>query len=166
MIVILNTRTDDRAALRLHALLSERDQETVTFHTAEMKIAHCMGCNHCFLKTPGICAIKDDYEQILGQLAHTDQLWLVADTHFRFIDAKGKRVMDRLLPLLNMGLEFRQGSIVWTKRKLPDPGGQEVCRSGEVPVVGARDHPDGLLVLLQETLRPDLGPMGLHSPAG
>ena len=29
-----------------------------------MNISHCVGCNCCWLKTPGICVIKVDYEQI------------------------------------------------------------------------------------------------------
>lgn len=45
--------------------------------TSEMNISHCVGCNCCWLKTPGICVIKDDYEQI-------------------FIGASGKRLT--LLP--------------------------------------------------------------------
>ena len=81
-----------------------------------MKIAHCMGCNHCFLKTPGICAIKDDYAQILKKLAHCDSLWLVSDTRFGFLDYKGKRVMDRILPMLNMDLCFRDGEMRHTLR--------------------------------------------------
>ena len=81
-----------------------------------MKISHCMGCNQCFLKTPGVCAIKDDYEQILKQLAHCNNLWFITDTRFRFMDSKCKKVADRLLPLLNMGLEFRQGLMRHTLR--------------------------------------------------
>ena len=33
--------------------------------TTGMHISHCVGCNYCWLKTPGVCAISDDYEPIL-----------------------------------------------------------------------------------------------------
>ena len=36
--------------------------------TAGMNISHCIGCNYCWLKTPGICAIKDDYTPILKKM--------------------------------------------------------------------------------------------------
>ena len=44
------------------------NQEVEIIDTSNMKIAHCMGCNQCWLKTPGVCAIKDDYESILKKL--------------------------------------------------------------------------------------------------
>ena len=34
-------------------------------NTTGMHISHCVGCNYCWLKTPGVCAISDDYEPIL-----------------------------------------------------------------------------------------------------
>jgi multimeric flavodoxin WrbA len=83
--------------------------------TSDMKIAHCMGCNQCWLKTPGICAIKDDYEEIIKKLVETENLWIVSDTHFGFLDYKGKRVMDRIMPMLNMTVGFRDG---WMRHEM------------------------------------------------
>ena len=80
-----------------------------------MKIAHCMGCNQCWLKTPGVCAIKDDYESIIKKLVKADNLWIVSDTHFGFLDYRGKRVLDRIMPMLNMYIIFRDG---WMRHQL------------------------------------------------
>ena len=90
-------------------------KEVEIINTSDMKIAHCMGCNQCWLKTPGICAIKDDYEGILKKLVRAENLWLVSDTRFGFLDYKGKRVMDRIVPLLNMTVGFRDG---WMRHEL------------------------------------------------
>lgn len=114
MTIILNTLSEEATATELLSRIE--DKNTKVWNTASMKISHCMGCNHCFLKTPGICAIKDEYEVILKSLAHADNIWLIADTSFGFIDSKGKKVMDRILPLLNMGLEFREGIMRHTLR--------------------------------------------------
>jgi Multimeric flavodoxin WrbA len=84
-------------------------KEVEIINTSDMKIAHCMGCNQCWLKTPGVCAIKDDYESILKKLVQADNLWIVSDTRFGFLDYKGKRVMDRIVPMLNMTVGFRDG---------------------------------------------------------
>ena len=111
--LVLNTLGNDYTE-HIKALIKDKEAEIVD--TTDMKIAHCMGCNHCFLKTPGICAIKDDYAQILKKLAHSDSLWLVSDTRFGFLDYKGKRVMDRILPMLNMDLCFRDGEMRHTLR--------------------------------------------------
>jgi multimeric flavodoxin WrbA len=107
--LILNTLADGTIAHQLQSKLASEKVNAEVIDTSGMKISHCIGCNYCFLKTPGVCAIKDDYEQILKKLAHSDMAWLISDTHFGFINSNGKKVMDRVLPLLNMGLEFREG---------------------------------------------------------
>lgn len=47
--------------------------------TTRMHISHCVGCNYCWLKTPGVCAIQDDYEPILRKINEADQVWLISD---------------------------------------------------------------------------------------
>ncbi len=71
-----------------------------------MNISHCIGCNYCWLKTPGVCAIKDDYEIILKKIIHSDQLWVISDTALGFLDHKGKNIFDRILPIATMYLRF------------------------------------------------------------
>jgi multimeric flavodoxin WrbA len=62
MTIVLNT-IEEGAASEQISILIKGDVEVV--NTSGMKIAHCMGCNQCWLKTPGVCAIKDDYECII-----------------------------------------------------------------------------------------------------
>ena len=114
MTLVLNTLEGDYSE-QIKELLAAKDSEVEIVNTAEMKIAHCMGCNMCWLKTPGVCAIKDDYEIILKKLVATDNLWVVADTKFGFVDYRGKRVLDRLVPMLNMYIEIRDG---WERHQL------------------------------------------------
>ena len=64
MTLVLNT-LDGVDAEQIKELLAAKDSEVEIVNTAEMKIMHCVGCNMCWLKTPGVCAIKDDYEIIL-----------------------------------------------------------------------------------------------------
>ena len=110
--LVLNTLGKE-ALDQVNALIKDKEVEVVD--TSDMKIAHCMGCNQCWLKTPGICVIKDDYEKIIKKLVETENLWIVSDTCFGFLDYKGKRVMDRIMPMLNMTIGFRDG---WMRHKL------------------------------------------------
>ena len=114
MTLVLNTLDGDYSE-QINRLLAEKDSEVDIVNTAEMKIAHCVGCNMCWLKTPGVCAIKDDYEIILKKLVKSDNLWIVADTKFGFIDYRGKQVLDRIVPMLNMYIEIRDG---WERHQL------------------------------------------------
>ena len=113
MDLVLNTLGASVNYDMIRSLIQENDIEVIDI--SDMKIAHCMGCNQCWLKTPGICAIKDDYESILKKLVQADNLLLVSDTRFGFLDYKGKRMMDRIMPMLNMYIGFRDG---WMRHEL------------------------------------------------
>ena len=107
MTIVLNTLEDGAVSEQISTLIKGDDMEVL--NTSDMKISHCTGCNMCWLKTPGVCAIKDDYEEIIKKLVGAENLWLVSDTRFGFVDWHGKRVMDRIVPMLNMYVEFRDG---------------------------------------------------------
>ncbi len=79
--------------------------------TTGMHISHCVGCNYCWLKTPGICAIKDDYEPILKKMSKADQVWLISDTHFGFVSYQTKNIVDRVMPLVTMYLKIKDGQM-------------------------------------------------------
>ena len=114
MTIVLNT-LDSSYSEQINELLAWKDDEIEIINTADLKIMHCVGCNQCWLKTPGVCAIKDDYEVILKKIVSADNLWIVADTKFGFVDYRGKRVLDRIVPMLNMYIEFRDG---WERHQL------------------------------------------------
>ena len=115
MTLVLNTLESDDCTEQINALFADKNEEIEIINTADLKIMHCMGCNNCWLKTPGICAIKDDYEIILKKLVAAENFWVVADTKFGFIDYRGKRVLDRIVPMLNMYIEIRDG---WERHQL------------------------------------------------
>lgn len=73
---------------------------------SELIISHCLGCNFCWLKTPGECVIKDDYEPILKKISAADQVWLITDTKFGFVSYQTKNIVDRVMPLVTMNIHF------------------------------------------------------------
>ena len=115
MTIVINTLEAGVYTEQINALLANNDFDIEIIDTANMKIAHCMGCNQCWLKTPGVCAIKDDYETIIKKLVSADNVWIVSDTKFGFIDYRGKRILDRIMPMLNMYIIFRDG---WMRHQL------------------------------------------------
>ena len=115
MTLVLNTLESGDCSEQINALFAGKGDEVEIINTAGMRIAHCIGCNQCWLKTPGVCSIKDDYESIVKKLVKTDNLWIASDTRFGFIDYRGKKVLDRIMPMLNMYLTFRGG---WMRHEL------------------------------------------------
>lgn len=78
----------------------EMGAETETVYLAEKNIKHCLGCFSCWIKTPGVCAIKDDMKELLENLRQkpADILLLATPLYFFHITGLMKNFMDRLLP--------------------------------------------------------------------
>ncbi|MCR5733669.1 MAG: flavodoxin family protein [Lachnospiraceae bacterium] len=106
MILIVNTTEDHSVTEELKKQMNERNIEAEIVETDSLHISHCIGCNYCWLKTPGKCSIKDDYEIILKKIVHADQMWVISDTALGFLDHKGKNIFDRILPIATMYLKF------------------------------------------------------------
>ena len=113
MILMLDTTANHIGKVIAEELLgsAENAVEFELIDTAGMHISHCVGCNYCWLKTPGICAIQDDYEPILRKISVADQVWLVSDTHFGFVSWQTKNIVDRIMPLITMYLKFKDGQM-------------------------------------------------------
>ncbi|MCR5687880.1 MAG: flavodoxin family protein [Lachnospiraceae bacterium] len=106
MILIVNTTSDTSVTKEIKERAAGLGLEPEVIEAAGMKISHCIGCNYCWLKTPGVCSVKDDYEIILKKVIHADQLWVISDTALGFLDHKGKNIFDRILPIATMYLKF------------------------------------------------------------
>ena len=107
MILLLDT-TEVHCGRRLTDMLDAAGRTDYEYvDTTEKKISHCLGCNHCWLKTPGVCSIKDDYEPILKKMSAAGQVWLISDTKFGFVTYRAKNIIDRVMPLVTMNLHFQ-----------------------------------------------------------
>ena len=111
MVLIVNTTKDTIITNELQTLTRNKGIEAEIIEAGDKKISHCIGCNYCWLKTPGICSIKDDYEEILKKIIKADDLWVITDTALGFIDHKGKNIFDRILPIATMYLKFNRGQM-------------------------------------------------------
>lgn len=111
-LLLINTLPpeDQAAQAAINALTAGREDYRV-INTAELRISPCLGCNDCWLVTPGICRIKDDYQQLLQRYLHYDDLVFIGATALGFIDYRLKNVIDRVLPVFTMHLFFRDGQM-------------------------------------------------------
>lgn len=106
MVLIVNTTSDTSITDEIKERAAGSGARPEVVEAAGLNISHCIGCNYCWLKTPGECSIKDDYEIILKKIIHADQLWVITSTALGFIDHKGKNIFDRILPIMTMYLKF------------------------------------------------------------
>jgi len=80
-------------------------------YTEDMNIKGCIGCNRCWIVTPGLCAIKDDYEKLLIKILQSKQVIFITDLKLGFVSYQLKNIIDRLLPLATMNLRFKNGQM-------------------------------------------------------
>ncbi|MCR5649716.1 MAG: flavodoxin family protein [Lachnospiraceae bacterium] len=106
MVLIVNTTFDRSITDELKKQMDSRNIDAKIIETDSLRISPCIGCNFCWLKTPGECSVKDDYEIILKNLPHADQMWVISDTALGFLDHKGKNIYDRIIPIGTMYLKF------------------------------------------------------------
>ena len=99
----------DETALAAIRTLREGAEECRVIHAYEKNLRPCVGCNACWLVTPGICAIRDGYEELLKAYLEYDAAVFLAGTALNFVDHRMKNTVDRLLPLATMYIHIVDG---------------------------------------------------------
>lgn len=100
-LLVINTLPVETAQATIDKLTAH-NADSVVINTEQLNIHPCVGCNACWLKTPGKCSIKDDYEEILKDYLKYDKVIFLSGTALNFVDHKMKNMIDRLLPLVTM----------------------------------------------------------------
>ncbi len=82
-----------------------------TFPLREMKLAHCLGCFHCWLKTPGECVEADAGRQIAGAVIRSDVAVLFTPVTFGGYSPELKKMVDRLVQLASPFFQMDHGEV-------------------------------------------------------
>lgn len=111
-ILIISTMTEtDTQSDRVIKLFGEEKRDFEIIFTENYRINHCIGCTDCWLKTPGICAIKDDFEVLFKKFLKADYVVLTTESKLGFISYKMKNIVDRLIPLAIPYTELHNGEM-------------------------------------------------------
>lgn len=110
-LLIVNTlpKENEEVLSAIKVFQENADISCRTVHVYERDLKPCIGCNACWLVTPGICSVKDGYEELLKAYLGSDAVLFLSGTALRFVDHRMKNVIDRLLPLVTMGVEIKNG---------------------------------------------------------
>jgi len=77
-----------------------RGLNVTAFDLAGMDIKPCHGCFACWLKHPGVCAIRDDQENVLRAMAASDVVVWTTPVTFGGYSSELKKALDRFIPNL------------------------------------------------------------------
>jgi multimeric flavodoxin WrbA len=103
--------TIDKIETELNIQLTEKGWTVEQIELRNQRIAGCLGCFGCWVKTPGMCVI-DDYGRVSTEKALQADLlvWLTPIT-FGGYSSELKKAVDRLLPILLPYFESYHGQI-------------------------------------------------------
>jgi multimeric flavodoxin WrbA len=75
--------------------------ESQTVYLRNYRIRHCLGCFHCWLKTPGRCVQQDDMsEQLFAKVLQADLVVLATPLYHYTMNARMKAFIERTLPMM------------------------------------------------------------------
>ena len=120
-ITIINGCSDGSHSVFEEALTTEIEKHGDTlsvkiFKLRDMKIGYCTGCWSCWVKTPGLCSLKDDMPQILKSVAASDRTVFLSPVSMDFVTAQTKKLCDRLIPLVHPYIEVYHGEFHHVRR--------------------------------------------------
>jgi multimeric flavodoxin WrbA len=79
-----------------------------SFHTNRLTIKRCTGEMHCWYRKPGECHLKDDMQKLYPELRAAETLILATPVYIP-LPSQMQKVLNRLCPLAEPFLEFREG---------------------------------------------------------
>jgi len=74
-------------------------------------INKCIGCFGCWVKTPGVCIIKDKYQNMGELLSTSDEVIIVSRCFYGGLSPFIKNVMDRSISYVHPYFETRNGEM-------------------------------------------------------
>jgi len=89
--------------------MTDAGYDVELFYASRLKVKPCTcGEMHCWNKRPGECCIKDDMQLLYPKLREADILILATPVYIH-LPGEMQNVINRLCPLLDPLLEFREG---------------------------------------------------------
>jgi len=72
---------------------------------------YCIGCLGCWLKVPGRCLIKDEYQEMGMKLSKVDELLIISKATFGSYSSVVKNVLDRSISYVSPYFAIRNGEM-------------------------------------------------------
>jgi multimeric flavodoxin WrbA len=82
-----------------------------TFPLRDMKLAHCLGCFDCWVKTPGMCVEADAGREIAKAIVGSDVTVLFTPVTFGGYSPELKKMVDRFVQLASPFFRMDHGEI-------------------------------------------------------
>ena len=88
-----------------------KDGKEIQIIAENGKIHHCIGCFGCWIKTPGQCVLKDDYNQMGALSARTEEMIIISECLYGTYSPFVRNILDRCLSYVHCDFTKRNGEI-------------------------------------------------------
>ena len=105
----------------LETMLNDSNHATKSIVLKDKKIRGCVGCFGCWVKTPGLCIIKDDMEYILREIIKSDVILFASNIEHFMVSPVIKSVIDRNIPLACAYMKVVNGKMCHHERYNTNP---------------------------------------------
>lgn len=90
--------------------------ENVTIIADDGTIRLCIGCFGCWVRTPGVCVIPDQYQNMGQRLAAAEAVTIISRCCYGGFSPFVKNVLDRSIAYVHPDFEMRNGEMHHKKR--------------------------------------------------
>jgi multimeric flavodoxin WrbA len=139
----------------LSQVLQADGAQVETFALREMKLAHCLGCFDCWIKTPGMCVEADAGREIAEAIIQSDVTVLFTPVTFGGYSPELKKMTDRFIQLITPFFEMDHGEVHHPPR---------YARRPRLVMVGVQRHPNPYEAHIFKTLA-GRNAINLHPPS-
>lgn len=105
----------DLSQQEFEALYPSVDANT-TVISDDGAIRHCVGCFGCWIKTPGVCMLKDGYQGMGELLSKCDEAVIISQCVYGTFGPFVKNVVDRSIPYILPYFVMTNGTMRHKKR--------------------------------------------------
>ena len=106
LLIDLREQQDSEIYLSIENLFKEK-MKVIRFEGGS--ITACIGCWNCWLKTPGLCVMKDQMTELYSDYMNSSTVILLMDTAQGFINHQAKAFFDRSIPHYHPYIELVDG---------------------------------------------------------
>ena len=139
----------------LSNVLKQDGARVETFPLREMKLAHCLGCFGCWVKTPGMCVEADAGREIARAIIQSDTTVFFTPVTFGGYSPELKKMMDRFIQLISPYFQMDHGEVHHPPRYAHRP---------RLMMVGVQRHPNPHEAHIFKTLA-GRNAINLHPPS-
>lgn len=108
MITLYDLRQNQSEDL-ISKLTQHYNQPLNVIRFGDQDIRKCIGCWDCWLKTPGICVMKDPMSEHYRDYVNSEKVILLFDTAQGFLNHQAKAFLDRTIPHYHPYIELVDG---------------------------------------------------------